>query len=438
VGAEGAALRWLETLGDPELHLPPRDAVFCRSNVTVYVPVNDSARPVSAALQSAPVITRSRQPRTFPRVWVGHEPCCMSWPEAKGIELHDEALHRLCAKVTRIGHSSSLVRMWVARAERLTSGLHERWVAGEELADQHCRVVAPGALDSLPGQTLIPRILQFADLDRRIRSSKGAEQKSAKAEFAARLGVRWTASAKPPPLLRPKLGLWSGYRRGLPPAAAEVCYTLFDPDVLVLVHDAGPCLPLVSTLAVTRALRGTVMACSDPPPAWISGHERNGAPLRSDNDGHLALVPLPFVGREHADGHLLGVGLVFPRSVERRERGRVLGKLLVDESGQSRPVDLKLGRLGVWTVRKRDWSESRLTLAPESWTAHPGGAYTWASVTPIVLDRFPKSDRRREREAWTSEVAEIVVAACVRIGLPETDGSRHRHDELAAGQPARS
>jgi CRISPR-associated protein Csb2 len=166
-------------------------------------------------------------------------------------------------------------------------------------------------------------------------------------------------------------------------------------------------------------------SCVQPVPAWVSGHELNGQPLRSDGDGHLAIIPLPFVGGAHADGHLLGVGLVFPRSVDRRERGKVLGKLLLDEAGQPRRVQLTLGRLGEWTVVKRDWAETRQTLAPETWTGQPrsegdrSGADTWASVTPVVLDRFPKSDHLRDRQVWTQEVAEIISAACVRIGLRE-------------------
>ena len=427
--AEGAALRWLETLGDPELHLPPFDAVFSRSNVTVYVPVNDRAGPAAATLQSAPAITRSKQPRTFPRVWVGHEPCYMSWPEAKGIGLHDEALERLCAKVTRIGHSSSLVRVWVAESgEPAIDHPGERWVANDGLADQQIRRVSEGTLHLLTERYNEPTRARHAELTGRIAAltvqkktmkGKGAKERKAAIDTEIASLQEQAGQLNPRPPLRPSLGMWSGYRRGLPAAPADVHHTLFDADILVLVHDAGPRLPLVSTLVVTRALRGTVMAGSNPPPAWVSGHEPSGEPLRSDDDGHLALVPLPFVGREHADGHLLGVGLVFPRSVDRRERGRVLGKLLVDATGQSRPVDLKLGRLGVWTVLKRDWSETRFTLARESWTAHPRGADTWASVTPVVLDRFPKSDRLREREAWTEEVVDIVVAACVRIGLPE-------------------
>lgn len=427
--AEGDSLRWVETLGDPELHLPRVEPQFERSNVTVYVPVNDKAGPSTATLQSAPALTRSKQARSFPRVWVGHGPCSMQWPHADEAELdkHVAALDRLCRKVTRVGHSSSLVRMWATCDYSIEDVSRETWVADDVLGEHHCRVAVVGALESFPGQTNIPRIVQFAEMDTHIRSSTGKEQKQVKEEFEKQFGVKWKSSASPPPLLRPKLGISKCFRRaatGGTEGAKQ--HSLFDTDVLVLKHDDGPRLPVVSTLAVTRALRNTIMSESgvQPVPAWVSGHEPNGQPLRSDADGHLAIIPLPFVGREHADGHLLGVGLVFPRSVDRRERGRVLGKLLLDASGRPREVPLRLGRLGMWVVVKRDWTETKQALSPETWTGQPrtedgrGGADRWASVTPVVLDRFPKSDRLEDRPAWTQEVAEIIYAACVRIGLP--------------------
>ena len=112
--AEGNALLRLESLGDPELVLPAVEPCFERSNVTFYVPVNDKAGPSAATLQSVPALTRSKQPRTFPRIWVGHDPCFLHWPDVQDEDQHRLALQRLCSKVTRIGHSSSLVRMWVA------------------------------------------------------------------------------------------------------------------------------------------------------------------------------------------------------------------------------------------------------------------------------------------------------------------------------------
>jgi CRISPR-associated protein Csb2 len=427
---EGEALRWLETLGDPEVQLPPVDPRFERSAVTVYVPVNDKAGPAAAALQSHPAITRSKQPRTFPRIWVGDGACFMLWPRADAVDQHSEALHRLCGKVTRIGHSSSLVRMWVADDAVQPQTPRETWIADDLLADCQVRIVSTGTLDmlverygELPRQRSVELTEQIKVLEAQRKAAKGKGSAERKAVIGEHLGSltqeRDSTMARQP--LRPTLGLWFGYRRrDRTPSSEDRASTHFDTDVLVLTHVDGPQLPLVSTQAVTRALRDTIMSNSgvQPVPAWISGHQSGGEPLAS-NDGHLACIPLPFVGRQHADGHLLGVGLVFPRAVDRSKRGQVLGKLLLDETGRSRHIELKLGRLGVWAVTKRDWTETRSALQPETWTGHLGGAETWASVTPVVVDRFPKADRAKDREAWTDEVAVIIVKACTRIGLPE-------------------
>src|SRR4051794_3331150 len=79
--AEGAALRWVEALGDPEMRLPVVEGPSERTNVTFYVPVNDKAEPAAATLQSCPSITRSKQPRSFPRRWVGNGSCSLHWPD---------------------------------------------------------------------------------------------------------------------------------------------------------------------------------------------------------------------------------------------------------------------------------------------------------------------------------------------------------------------
>ena len=157
-----------------------------------------------------------------------------------------------------------------------------------------------------------------------------------------------------------------------------------------------------------------------PPPSWVSGHHEEGQPLR-DGKQHLAFLPLPFVSSDYADGHLLGVALAFPRWVPRQERGQILGPMLLESSGESKPVKLLLGKLGVWTLIKRDWAETRVALKPETWSAHPKGSRTWASVTPVVLDGFPKEDRHNDRVAWNNEVVAMLARACHRIGLPEPE-----------------
>jgi len=475
--AEGDALRWLERLGDPQLHLPPLENVFERSLVEAAVPPNyDRAAQIQlwwkrkrklhfAARRLDGCIGRKPTMRTFPRVYVGKNPCFMHWPEAKGADEHRKVLDRLCGKVTRIGHSSSLVRMWVADNNEYENANCIRWESNDLLASEYVRVVSAGLLDMLtqnfgqgPRRRHAELSEQIKTLDEQKKTVKGKGSKQLKdeiidlrianatchgqvaAENRAESGIvgyfHNTKSNKrqiqsletklkdlvPLPPVRPSIGLWSGYHRVESSEVSAVQVTQFDTDMLILAQVAGPRLPVTSALTVTRALRCAVMSQSgtQPVPAWVSGHQPGGSRCE-DDAGHMAYVPLLFVGYAHADGHLMGVALVFPRSVDRRERGRVLGKLLLEVTGQPREIELALGRLGVWTVVKRDWSETRRALQPETWTAFPAGTTRWASVTPVVLDKFPKADRVKNRSAWTDEVAGIIADACRRIGLPRPE-----------------
>lgn len=423
---EERALQWLEALGDPVLHVPPRSDVFERSPVTVYVPVNDKAGPAAATLQCAPAFTRNRQARCFPRVWVGSGLCRLHWPDAPGVERHHAALDRLCSKVTRIGHSSSLVQMWLDIADESSREPDVEWLPDDGLPEFQVRQISAGMLDMLTARygeeprrrhaELTERIESLRQ-DRKAISGKGAkERKAVIDETIDKLAVEQSLDVPHPPV-RPTIGLWRGYRQAMSETAR--CHSHFDSDLVVLKRVDGPAMPLVSSLGMTRAMRDMVMKESgvQPVPPWVSGHEADGAPLR-ETGGHLAIVPLPHVGGQHADGHLLGLGLLFPRNVERSERARVLGNVLLDEHGEPKAIPLTLGRVGVWTVQKREWSDAQQSLQPETWTAHPVGADTWASVTPVVLDRFPKEDREKNRAKWTTEVSEIIRTACDQAGLP--------------------
>jgi CRISPR-associated protein Csb2 len=424
---EGIALRWVEMLGDPELHLPKVERSAERSNVTFYVPVNDKAGPSAAMLQTCPPITRSKQPRSYPKIWVGNQTCVLHWPVAEGIAENREALDRLCQKVTRIGHSSSLVSMRVADEAELPTGDRSDFVYDDFHSDIRVRSVSRGTLDMLRerfGEESRRRyvVLSQEIEEHKTRKLKGKEGKENKAKIQELEAKRAESIPRPP--VRPSTGLWSGYRQvDLTGESCESVPSLFDHDILILSQINGPTLPVVTTLSVTKVLRKTIMSQgAQPVPDWVSGHLPDGQPLR-DGNGHLALVPLPFVGNEHADGHLLGVALVFPRSVSLKERGRVLGKLLVEVDGKPKPVLLTLGSLGNWTIQRCDWQERRKALLPESWTAFATGATTWASVTPVVLDRFPKANRLDpvQRPLWEAEVRKTIAEACTRIGLPEPE-----------------
>jgi len=306
----------------------------------------------------------------------------------------------------------------------------QTWVPDDRLADFQARRVSEGTLDLLDWhfnrrgreehESLGAKIEALVAEKKTIRGRGASERKAAVDQQIEKLRDD-RKSTDPRPPIRPKLGLWSGYHRRGPEPTPVLVHTEFDNEILILRQIDGPRLPSVSTLAVTQALRGAVIKHSgiQPPPSWVSGHLEDGQPLRDGNQ-HLACIPLPFVSSDYADGHLLGAALVFPRWVPRQERGRVLGPIVLDPSlSQPKSIELKLGALGVWTLVKRDWSESRHALKPETWTAHPRGYSIWATVTPAVLDGFPKEDRLRDREAWEIEVAGMISRACQRVGLSE-------------------
>ncbi len=425
--AEGLALRWLESLGDPEVSLPEVQNEFERSSVDVFVPINDSAGPSASILQSASTLTRDKQPRTFPRIFVGNDPCVLTWPSVSNLEQYNDALARLCGKVTRIGHPSSLVRMWIAGEEEFSLPQRERFVPDSSTFDARMRSVPQGCLNYLTecfGKAGRDRheflSIQIESLKEQQSQIKGKGAKEAKAELAEQIRILETERDKvsPRPIVRPSISYATSYRRVEVSEEREVCKTGFDSDLLVLVAQPGNRFSAASSLLVTQTLRKTIMSvCDDPIPSWISGHHVEGEPLR-DGVGHIACIPLLSTGFPYSDGHLMGVGIAFPRTVARKDRGNALRSLLINEDRSDKEVELKLGRLGECRLVLRDWSESRIALNPETWTASPDGCETWASVTPVVLDRFPKSDRLKQRSQWTQEVIEMVANACVNIGLP--------------------
>ncbi len=112
----------------------------------------------------------------------------------------------------------------------------------------------------------------------------------------------------------------------------------------------GPTLGIEDGLVLTSRLRDAAMAhCPDQPtPAWLGDHSVDRTPAR---EPHTAFLALPFVESEHADGHIMGLSLALPGAISAEERGRLLGPLLVNGDGSPRDIELKLGNLGVWTLR---------------------------------------------------------------------------------------
>ena len=422
---ERAALEWLEQQGAPEMRWPE---VSPRNVVKVYVPVNDAAVPQNAErvrgaeIRSALGVMpdqRSRQERTFPAVHVeGEEPDCfvyLFWPAATPSKETLSSLGKLAEKVIRVGHSSSLVRAWLVDTDELPLPTHAPgFKVTKTRRGLQLRVPAQGFFAELDQRYNAGEIDAFFDLSERITASTGKANKLAKTEFAERFGREWSRSATAPVRQRPSAGLTALYS---PKGEAELptVATPFDPELLVLTKQEGRVLGLEATAALTAALRGLLLHDAEGKPEWFTGHSAPGVP---STGGHMALLPLAYASGEHADGHILGLAIAFPRSVSAMERAECLRGRLFGRLGEDLDLELQMGNLGVWTVRREERSAPPLALRATTWTEP---STVWASVTPVVLDRHPKHDHQSERGQWREEVAESIAQSCELQGLPRPD-----------------
>jgi CRISPR-associated protein Csb2 len=404
---EREALLWLESLPPPALRVT--DA-FPRAVVTHYVPVNDKpgeeAKPPTAIIQSAPQLSRDRQPRTFARAWLEEETVYLVWPNAVAEPPVAAALESLCAKVTRIGHSSSLVQVWVAGPGEVSE---LTWVPDDERAELQLRVPGLGTLEDLERRYNAEAVEAYTSL-----VVAAEDDRDKKAQRTARNRLKEEFGGSPPEQLRPQISLYQGYARPRrEEGRASTPGTVFSPHLVVfgLERRSGPfaALGLPAVLAVVQRWREALVSQSNDAPEWVrevvSGHDRTGGPLQGP---HLALIPLPFVAHPHADGHLLGLAAALPTGLdagERREVLRVLGRV----------EELRLGDLGVWGLVRDLGDRPSWNLRPEAWTAHPSGATHWSTVTPVAFDRHPKD---KDRAAYRREAAEMIAVACMVVGLP--------------------
>jgi CRISPR-associated protein Csb2 len=356
---EQTALQWLETQPAPALSV---SEAHPRDTVTTFVPVNDDASPIGKKKAHPAVglypLGRNRQPRTFPTTVPEQDVLYMIWQDAVTTQEQLASLSVLCSKVNYLGHSSSLVQMWVESKPPDPNLIPS---SGQALI--RLRVPGSGRLTALSNSFNMGR--------------------------------------------RPSPSLWCGYTSPNQSGQSNtISSSIFDDSLLILRRIDGQGLSLESTLALTDSLRGTVIRkCPEPVPEWISGHQANGA--RSEQP-HLAYVPLPHVGHAQADGHLLGVAIVVPRAIPAEEIKRCFSPLFqFDDAGESIPLQLNMGAIGSWTVEMEQRDISPVALRAGTWTSP---CLRWSTITPIVLDRYPKAD---------GDVEKTIAAACEWIGLPK-------------------
>ena len=412
--AEGDALRWLETLEPPSIVASDYKT---RSHYVNYVPVNDHnlnrGGTVKAELSLLPE-HRSRQPRGFP-VAIPHKPTVyMVWQSAQAGE-HLEGLEDLADKVTHIGHSASLVQMWVADEEELPK---PTWVPTDGVAAHRVRVFSSGRLDALARMYNKADVLEYAGLKAQSEALRGARRRRVNEEIIERFGSRIPVSLRPTP------ARWQGYEKPMPQETSHGPHSVFDPNLIVLAIK-GRRIPITTTLRLTQALRGALMAsCPEPVPEWFSGHAPDGSPTTSP---HMAMFPLPFAGGEHADGRVMGLGLAIPRSINRQEAARCLSEFLQhSDTGLPRERTLFNGRWFECKIEPETRERAPFNLRPDTWTRK---SRVWASVTPVAFDRHFDGGDKWER------AAESMKDACERIGLPRPSELLLHATSLAQGIP---
>lgn len=397
---ERAALEWLETQPAPEIAAPDASE---RPVVTHYVPVNDKAGPSKAPLQSASGLTRGRQPRSFARAWLADDTVFLVWPDAALDKRLYAALTELAGKVTRIGHSISLVQMW---ATQEPPAAKTNWLPDEARATERLRVPGEGSLRYLERQFNREGVNEFFAL----RAS--AENPTDKTlQHAAKTALKEKFQNQPPTRLRPELSLSYGYAPRADMGGPAAPGTVFDPRLLIfpLRRLDGPYrqLDLVATLQLTDGLRRALLAqLGDNAPEILTGHRGN---VRAERP-HVAFLPLPFVSHEHAHGGILGVALALPRDLTGPDRKHLLQALAC-----IRKEGLKLGPLGCWELATLETGSPPYSLRDRTWTASPAGVRQWATVTPYVFDRHAKA---KDKAAYQEEVASALADSCTRIGLP--------------------
>ena len=300
-------------------------------------------------------------------------PVTYAWDEAAP-PARAKALDALLARVTRLGHSSSLVSCRLrdeAPPATHTPGdgaLMVRWVRPGQLAaleQEHER-----------HQAIRPRSLPFRGIRYREAEPSKVDRRD--------------------PLLPATAGDWIVFE--LEPRHRRI--------------------PMTRTVELARVLRGSVLShVADPPPEGVSGHLADGTPTSAP---HIAFLALPYVGREHADGRIMGLAISLPRGLDAAARQatlRGIGKW--EQERGDRPLQLRMGRDGTVEMRRRQPPFALVSLRSWVW-AQP--SRWWTSATPVALPTHPGDLRRgspRARARAWARAEEAIIRSCEHVGLPQ-------------------
>ena len=304
-----------------------------------------------------------------------------------------KALDSLLGRVTRLGHSSTLVSC------RLTDEAPPATHTPGE-GTSMLRWVRPGQLAALEQehsrhQAISPRSLPFHAV--RYRESDPAEVD-----------------------------------------ASEVMRPTTAGDWIVLELDPSDRrLPVTRTAELTRVLRESVLShVRDPIPEGVSGHVPDGRPTEAP---HLSFLALPNVGYKHSDGRIMGLAVSLPDDLDEVARSATLrGVGAWERERDDRTLELRMGRKGHVRMRRKQPPFALESLKPIAWSRC---SRWWASATPVALPAHPgnlgSGSPGARAKAW-ARAEESVAKSCEHVGLPRPVDVRVSFvSDLIGTRPAR-
>ena len=324
--------------------------------------------------------SRIRQARQYPSVTPTEPRVTYVW-ENVPTGLTGDVLDCLLSRITRLGHSSSLVS---------------------------CRLSAEA-----PAPTYVP-----SDRGMVLRWVRKGQLEHLESEYRQHLGSR------PRTLPFTMVRYRSLQDTGSDGAAAVLSADTAGNWLVFEFLPASRRLPSTRTTEIAKVLRAAVFKyAEDPLPEGLTGHRKDGTPSSSPHVGFLAL---PHIGHEYADGRLMGVAIAIPDSLDSRSRRSVLRAIGTWEetrrnrSEETRPhLYLELGKGGRIGMRRQTGTSDLVALRPRVWHRH---ARRWVSATPIALPTHPgplgRGTAAARAKAW-HRAEKGVIASCRHIGLPE-------------------
>lgn len=316
---------------------------------------------------------RGKQGRFYPSVTPDVAQVSFLWdtPAPKDIA---EAFDQLLQRVTRLGHSSSLVSC------RLTADCPAATFKAGDFGNS-MRTVRRG---------------QLAELKRQFTRHEGIKPRSLPYTDTRYQAVTETEQ-------HPEV-------KNKPNTAGQ--WVVFE------LAPSSRFFPAARAVELATVMRAAVLHhAEDPIPEGLSGHLPDGRPTAAP---HVAFLPLPYVGFEHADGRLLGMAISVPDAVTddvRRAVYRAIGNW--EKATEHDALKLTLGAQGVINLYRLLGVAALISLRPNIW--HKASCQ-WVSATPIALPRHPGrlggSSVSQRAKAWASAESSVALA-CSHVGLPE-------------------